>query len=69
MNTDELRGYPHIVILQSDKDTKVVTFTGDDAMELAHTYAQDTMIKGFDGVVTVACRIRQLCRPKHAHLT
>ena len=40
LSTDDLKELPHIVILQSDAEIKMLTFTGENAMEKAHDCAQ-----------------------------
>lgn len=68
ISTDDLKGLPHMVILKSETELKVIEFTGDDAMEKAHEAAQDMAMKGWPGCITVAVRIRQLCPMRHERL-
>lgn len=68
MTTDDLIGKPHLVIMQSDTELKVVTFTGPDADQKAHQLAFDKSMADFPGCITVAVRIRQLCPFKYERL-
>lgn len=68
ISTDDLKGLPHMVILKSETELKIVEFTGDDAMEKAHEQAQQFVIKDWPGCITVAVRIRQLCSPRYARM-
>jgi len=67
VNFEDTAGMPHVVILRDDYQLQVVEFTGADAREKAHEYAQLTAGK-FDGCITVAVRVRQLCPFRKKHL-
>ncbi len=68
ISTDDLKELPHIVILQSDTEIKVLTFTGENAMEQAHVCASKMALHNYPGSITVAARVRQLCSFKNKHL-
>ena len=68
LTTDDLKGLPHMVILRSETEIKVIEFTGEDAMERAHAKAQDFAHAGWPGCITVAVRVRQLCSMEYERL-
>lgn len=68
ISTDVLKGIPHIVILKSETDIRLVEFTGPDAMEKAHFLAQEHMVNDFPGCITVAARVRQIYPMRFEHL-
>ncbi|MBF8281287.1 MAG: hypothetical protein HW378_202 [Anaerolineales bacterium] len=68
ISTDDLRGLPHLVILKSETELKVIEFTGDGAMEKAHEAAQYMALKDWPGCITVAVRVRQICSMEHERL-
>lgn len=68
ISTDDLKGLPHMLILKSETELKVIEFTGEDAMEKAHEAAQDMALKDWPGCITVAVRVRQLCSMRHERL-
>jgi len=67
INFDDTEGMPHVVILKGEFQLQVVDFTGKDAREKAHDYAL-LATRNFDGCITVAVRVRQLCPFKQRHL-
>lgn len=64
LNTDDFKGLPHIVIFRDEHSVRIVQFTGENAMEDAHA----TAMQGFEGCVTVAVRVRQICPARLEHL-
>ena len=68
ISTDDLKGLPHILVLKSESELKVIEFTGEDAMERAHEAAQELALKDWPGCITVAVRVRQLCPMKYERM-
>lgn len=60
MTTDDTKGMPHIVILESTRGITVQEFTGNDSMERAHESAQKSMMTDAYNKITVAVRVRQM---------
>jgi len=60
MTTDDTKGLPHIVLLESAHRVAVQEFEGVDSMERAHEYAQTMMLSGAYDRITVAVRVRRL---------
>ena len=66
--SDQFKNTPHIVILKSRTELKMVEFTGEDCELRAHEFAAQCMGDDFPGCITVAARVKQLFPLKYDSL-
>ena len=60
LTTDDLKGLPHVVIMEGKDRIEVCEFEGDDAMERAHEFAALMMLPDTYHKIIVAARVRTL---------